>query len=313
MNEAAVVILVRLVLGLLLSSIIGWLAYQRKSLTAGGVAGAILTGTIIFGLGGIACGCLLVVFFVTASALSHYKGVRKRSIAEQFDKGSQRDLGQALANGAVAALFALCSGLAWLAGTSTVIIIFCFTAIIGALASANADTWATELGVLSRSRPRLITDLSRVVEPGTSGGVTRDGTLAAAAGALVIGVINLFFMLLASVLGAGRVAWLLLYNAQVNLPGNLGLVLAVAALFGGVVGTLADSYLGATVQAMYFDTRRNRVTERRCEPDGTTNRLLRGRPWFNNDWVNFAASLAGATVACATLAGALLLATTPRN
>ena len=52
----------------------------------------------------------------------------------------------------------------------------------GALAAVNADTWSTELGVLSSGRPRLITSL-KPVEKGTSGGVSLVGTLAALAGA----------------------------------------------------------------------------------------------------------------------------------
>ena len=60
-------------------------------------------------------------------------------------------------------------------------------AFYGALATVNADTWATELGVLARSRPRLMTN-GQTVPVGTSGGVTAEGTLAALAGALFIGV-----------------------------------------------------------------------------------------------------------------------------
>ena len=55
------------------------------------------------------------------------------------------------------------------------------------MAAVNADTWATELGVLSRTPPRLITS-GKVVERGTSGGVSLAGTLAALGGAAVIGL-----------------------------------------------------------------------------------------------------------------------------
>ncbi|NJS15001.1 MAG: DUF92 domain-containing protein, partial [Sphingopyxis sp.] len=40
------------------------------------------------------------------------------------------------------------------------------------LAAVNADTWATELGVLNPSSPRLITNLHKRVEKGTSGGIS---------------------------------------------------------------------------------------------------------------------------------------------
>ena len=51
-----------------------------------------------------------------------------------------------------------------------------------ALAAVNADTWGTELGVLNPHPPRMITDLRKVVEKGTSGGISLIGTLAALAG-----------------------------------------------------------------------------------------------------------------------------------
>jgi uncharacterized protein (TIGR00297 family) len=307
MKEAAVVILVRLVVGLIFSSCIGWLAYRRKSLTVSGVAGAILTGTLIFGMGGMVSGILLIAFFVTSSALSHYKAARKKSVAEQFDKGSQRDLGQALANGGTAAFFACGSGVIWLSNGSPLLVMACSAALVGALASANADTWATELGVLSQTPPRLITRLSQVVEPGTSGGVTRNGTLAAACGAFFIGMINLLCTLLASLLPSESLLWQALYNLRTIGSVDFALLLVAAALLGGIIGALTDSLLGATLQAIYFSARRNKTTERRFERDGTPNRLLRGHVWMNNDWVNFIASLAGAASA-----GLLVLAIVAR-
>jgi uncharacterized protein (TIGR00297 family) len=301
MKEATVVILARLAVGLIFSACIGWLAYRRKSLTPNGVVGAILTGTLIFGMGGMVSGLLLIAFFVTSSALSHYKAGRKQRVAEQFDKGSRRDLGQALANGGAAACFAVCSGLAWLLDGSSTFIVICSAALVGALASANADTWATELGVLSKAPPRLITHLAQIVEPGTSGGVTRNGTLAAAAGALLIGLVNLLCVLLGNLLPPESVLRQALYNQPALGNAGIGLLFVVAALVGGLAGAFTDSLLGATVQAMYFSAQRNKPTERRLERDGTPNRLLKGWSWLNNDWVNFIASLAGA-------AGAGLLA-----
>jgi uncharacterized protein (TIGR00297 family) len=292
MNTAASLVLARLLTGLALSAFIGWLAYRRASLSRSGVLGAILTGTLIFGFGGLSGGLLLIAFFVSSSFLSHYKEARKQLVAEQFDKGGRRDLGQALANGSAATLFAVGSGVAWLATASPDVVTLCLAGLAGALATATADTWATELGVLSKSRPRLITNLTRQVEPGTSGGVTLAGTLAAVGGALFIGLAQLGLQALAAPLGLGD----LFYNAAIPLPG-LGIMLAT--FMGGLAGTLFDSLLGATVQATYYSDCRGKLTERRMERDGTPNRFARGWRWLNNDWVNFIATLAGALVALA--------------
>jgi uncharacterized protein (TIGR00297 family) len=258
-------------LGLVLSAVIGYFGYRRRSLAASGVLGAVLVGTVIFGFGGWAWGTLLVVFFVSSSALSHFKAARKAALAEKFSKGSQRDLAQALANGGAAALLAAANALwphpAW------------WAAFAAALATVNADTWATELGVLSRARPRLVTT-GQPVEVGTSGGVTAAGILAALAGAALIGLVAAGFDLAAG--------W--------TLPAAAGL-LAVVAL-AGLLGSLADSVLGATVQAIYCCDVCGQETERhplhRC---GSPTRHVRGWRWLDNDWVNFISSVVGAAVA----------------
>ncbi len=265
----------RLVLGLTLSALIGFVAYQRQSLSASGVLGAVLLGTVIFGLGGWVWGALLVVFFVSSSLLSHYKAARKEALAEKFSKGSRRDLAQALANGGAGALIALGSAVwphpAW------------WVAFAGAMATVNADTWATELGVLSRKRPRLVTT-GREVEVGTSGGVTLAGTLAALAGAGLIGLAAALFD-----------------AAGVRGPTSAASLLGVAAA-AGLVGSLVDSLLGATVQAIYGCDSCRKETERHpTHTCGAPTRRLRGWPWLNNDLVNFLSSAAGALIAVGLL------------
>ena len=153
-----------------------------------------------------------------------------------------------------------------------------FVACAGAMAAVNADTWATELGVLSPHPPRLITT-GRRVEVGTSGGVTWLGTAASLGGALTIGLVaGLELLILRQ--GWASVAALLL-----------------AATVGGAAGSAFDSLLGATVQAMYWCDACGKETERRVHRCGAETRLLRGGRWLGNDLVNFAASAVGALVA----------------
>ncbi len=259
----------RTLLGLLLSSSIGLLAYRRRSLNRSGVVGAILTGTTTVGVGGWAWGLSLIFFFVSSSLLSHFRERDKAAVAEdKFSKGSERDIWQVAANGGVATLLTLGYGLS----TSHTVRDACEAGFIGAFATATADTWATEIGTLNTQSPRLITT-GKLTTPGTSGGITPLGTGVAALGATSLG---LFYALLRRQR----------YSK-----------LSIIALLSGVVGSLCDSYLGATVQAMYYCPTCKRETERHVHNCSTTTVPLRGISWMNNDAVNFLATLFGAVMA----------------
>jgi uncharacterized protein (TIGR00297 family) len=273
---------IQLGLGLVVSAAIGAGGYAKDALTRSGVVGAMLVGTAIFGFGGWVWGMVLITFFVLSSALSYYKASLKETLSEKFAKGSRRDLGQTLANGGLGALIAL---LAWGAQAPTLL-----AAFVGAMATVNADTWATELGVLSRRPPRLITT-GKVVEPGTSGGVSRLGTLATLAGGASIGLATALFLGIDGALGGAGFTPL----AGTAWSGALGLTLA--ATLGGLAGSLLDSLLGATVQAIYYSHGRTKETEKPIDPDGTLNEHVRGWAWLTNDWVNFISSGLGALVA----------------
>jgi uncharacterized protein (TIGR00297 family) len=262
----------QIAVGFVLSSLIAWLAYRRAALTKSGVVGAILTGTAIFGFGGLDWGLLLIVFFVSSSLLTRYKQAAKVKVADQFAKGGPRDLWQALANGGLAALIALAYGLT---GAMRVPLLFAF---VGAMAEANADTWATELGILSRETPRMITT-RKPVAPGTSGGVTWDGTGSALAGAMLI---------------AGLAA---LFRWLARPPVGVAVVLLLVGALAGVVGALVDSLLGATVQGIYYCDACRKETERELHRCGNRTRLVRGWRALNNDWVNLIGTLVGAVVA----------------
>lgn len=100
-------------------------------------------------------------------------------------------------------------------------------AFLAYFACCCGDTWASELGVLSKSRPRLVTTL-REVAPGTNGAVSALGAAASALGGLLMG---LCFLL------ARRAAGLPCSPAAPAL-----------GLLWGAAGSLLDSLLGATVQ-----------------------------------------------------------------
>jgi uncharacterized protein (TIGR00297 family) len=276
----------QLFLGLILSAVVGGLGYWRQALTASGVVGAVLVGTLIFGFGGWSWGLLLIAFFVSSSLLSHYRRIDKEAVSEKFAKGSRRDLGQALANGGVGAVLAV----AFAAYPDPLL----FAAFLGVMGTVTADTWATELGVLSRVPPRLITT-GQEVPPGTSGAVTRLGMWASVAGALLIGTVATALTQIESLLGG--TGWSL-----------EAVSFTLLAVIGGLVGSLFDSLLGATVQGIYYCDHCSKETERSVHYCGRSHagglHLVRGWAWLDNDVVNLVASVVGGVIA-ALLAGLL--------
>ena len=258
--------------GALLAVLVAAFARRQRALSPGGAIAAVLVGTAVVA-GGWWPGVILVAFFATSSALSHRRVV-DHPAADFAARGSQRDAVQVLANGGVAAVLAVLTPFA-----SATVRPILFAGFAGAIAAATADTWATELGTRSPAPPRLILG-GLPVAPGTSGGVTPLGTLAAVAGA------GLIAALAATGAAAGWV------------PGPSLPTLAVTAV-AGTAGSLADSLLGATVQAAYRCPTCNQPTERRVHRCGTRTILVRGRPAVTNDVVNAAATLVGAFVGVA--------------
>jgi uncharacterized protein (TIGR00297 family) len=253
--------------GILLAVVIALVAWKAGSLSISGAWAAVLTGGLIFGLGGLDWAVLLLTFFISSSILTKAFSKQKAGLAEKFSKGSQRDWGQVLANGGMGALLAVGFAFApqyhWL-----------WLAFAGAMAAVNADTWSTELGVLSKIPPRLITT-GQKVERGTSGGITVVGILAALGGAALIAIMAMLFS-----------------------PGQRVSLALVIIILGGLIGSLFDSLLGATVQAIYWCPACNKETERYpLHTCGSPTQQIRGISWINNDVVNFSCSVMGAIAA----------------
>ena len=246
----------QLFIGLILAVISSYIAYRARSLSKGGALAAVVLGTIIFGLGGWQWAVLLLAFFISSSLLTHAFKNRKQELNEKYSKGGQRDVAQVLSNGGIAALFVLLH--AFFPQTA-----WAWAGFAAALAAVNADTWATELGVLNPDPPRLVTDLGKSVEKGTSGAISVFGTGASLSGAAFIG-----------------------FLASILFPDGRGLLFVLVTL-SGLFGSLIDSLLGATVQAIYFCPTDNKETEKHpVHTCGTPTMQIRGWKWLNNDWVN---------------------------
>jgi len=265
----------QLIIGFFLALIIAYLAYRVRSLDRSGAFAALVVGTVIFGLGGLRWAILLLTFFITSSALSRMFKSRKREANEKYAKSGQRDAGQVFGNGGIATLFAALHFIfpqaAWP-----------WLGFAASLAAVNADTWATELGVLNPTAPRLITDLRKTVEKGTSGGISLVGTLASLAGAGIIGLLAALLPALSVVEGA---------------PTGINWGIFFWVTIAGLLGALFDSLLGATVQAIYYCPSCQKETERNpTHGCGTETEQIRGWAWLDNDWVNFACGVFGVVI-----------------
>lgn len=128
--------------------------------------------------------------------------------------------------------------------------------IIANYAAVAADTFSSELGILSREQPRLITSPTlRKVPRGTNGGVTLMGLGAGLAGSVVIVTAAMMSLPVCSpewaATGARGTPWTL---------GQRRLFMASMVLWGAL-GSLLDSLLGGLFQQSVKDTRTGRIVE----------------------------------------------------
>jgi uncharacterized protein (TIGR00297 family) len=236
------------------SAIVAGLAWRSGTLTISGAWAAWGVGLVVLLGAGWAGGAILAAFFVSSNLVS--RGAPRP--AGMDPKGERRDHRQVLANGGAAALGALAGrhlpelGL-WL--------------VTGSLAAAAADTWATAVGARSRRAPHLFWS-GQAVAPGTNGGMTWLGSVAAAAGALTVAAVG-------------------------ALGGRQPLLLPVATLIG-FAGMLVDSALGAGLQGRFHCPACDRPSEWRVHRCGATTVPQGGLPWLDNDLVNLAASTTAA-------------------
>ncbi len=229
----------------------------------GFLASATVGFAIMYG-GGFSWFVIVAVFFILGVAFTLYKYGYKRKLGSAQGKGGARNWPHILANGGLASILAIWNLFSPAAALAA--------AFLGAISTSAADTAATELGLLSRSRPRLITHPSRVVPPGTSGGVSPLGFLGAAFASVVIGA-------LAVPLG-------ILPDAYLLIP---------LSLFGGIAGAVVDSLIGAAVQRKGYCIICLKPTEalKHCgEKTVTTN----GSPLIENNIVNVLSTMAGGGV-----------------
>lgn len=187
--------------------ILGFITYKRKSLDLFGSAVMIVMGIVIIFSAGANWLLLIVIFLVLSLVATRYSKKYKMSLGEFEGRRTSKNV---ISNGVVACFMAAFGGyyLPFVGG------------FIGAIATATADTLASEIGVLD-SNPRLITTFQKV-DPGTNGAVSGLGTAVGIAGAAIIGISAYFLGIVANPLSA-----------------------ILVSIISGTVGCFMDSILGA--------------------------------------------------------------------
>ncbi|MBA0700386.1 hypothetical protein Goarm_004599 [Gossypium armourianum] len=264
-------------IAVVISSLVAIRSYRRKSLDLSGALAGFLVMTIHF-VAGYRFGAMLLAFFFTSSMLTKVGEDKKRRVDADFKEGGQRNWIQVLYNSGIAAVLSVLIGnlTGWedkcLDSNDSVLITSLIGGIIGHYSCCNGDTWSSEIGVLSDDQPRLITTF-KSVRRGTNGGVTKTGLLAALAAGSVIG---LTFVLVG----------FLTTRCSNEMAMKQLLVIPLSAV-AGLLGSIIDSLLGATLQFSGFCSVRNKVVGK----PGPTVKRISGLNFLDNNAVNLVSIL----------------------
>jgi uncharacterized protein (TIGR00297 family) len=233
-------------------------AYYLRAVTFWGLQAAALLGVSLFVFGGWLSFSALVLFFLSGSAVSRI-GKNKKAVAHALhERQGARSVAQVMANGLPPLIFA---ALYHITGNESVLL-----AVIACFAAAAADTFSSEIGMLSEKTPVSVLTL-KPIQRGMSGGVTFLGLSSGLLGALIISVLAV--------------------------PG-FGVAGMLAVIAAGMVGSVIDSVLGAALQAKYSvqsgNGKERQYTERK-PVGGMPLKPVCGIRWINNDAVNFVSVL----------------------
>lgn len=250
---------------------------KSRKLSPSGAATAFIVGFFMMAAPVRGLGITLIVFYLLASRATKYGHKRKAQLEEGFQNAGYRNGWQVLCN-SVAAFFAtivwsvrfapnvlpwsllafsngspqgpLYDGESWCPlskhldnGLSRAMLFV----VLGQFACCLGDTLASELGILSSSPPLLITTL-KPVPPGTNGGISLGGTIASVIGGCVVGLT--LFVSLVMENTVCRAEWM-----DILPP------LMFWGMASGALGSLLDSFLGATLQRTRYSVDTKRVLQ----------------------------------------------------
>lgn len=217
--------------GIVVMTIIGTISYLMRLVDITGLIAGFGVGTVIWYFGGIGPFLLVLGFFVASGLATKYKYRRKkRDGVAQVDKG-KRNWRNILGSGTVPAILSM---VMFAVQSMTVWFFVAYVAFSSSVATTTADTLATEIGVLSKSRPRMINNWARRVPRGTAGGVSGLGLKVELIVALIFGLAAALFYLV------GAVGWI-----GVSFEITAAWLIGPFVAFTGFMGANIDSLIGA--------------------------------------------------------------------
>jgi len=279
--------------GLIIMGIIGALSYKLGFVDISGLISAFVVGFTVWYTGGVAAFSVLLFFFISSGIATKfkYKAKLKRNVAQEA-KG-KRSWRNVFGSGLIPMLFSIgvyvTQRLAAVGLVDPSLSFWMFGGFVGAVATTSADTLASEIGVFSKRKPRLITNLRRKVPPGTIGAVSLLGEGVALFAGVSIGIIVLLFAILTP-------GWVPITSSEQVL---LIMPLAVLTAF---IGCNLDSLIGAVAQNRYVCEICGAITDKEFHC-GYETKYVGGFKRFTNAYVNFGSSGMGAMLGVVLGAG----------
>ncbi|KZT11193.1 uncharacterized protein LAESUDRAFT_601882, partial [Laetiporus sulphureus 93-53] len=296
----------------ILAASLGIHGLRKRSLSPSGSLSAFVVGFTMMSVPLRAFGVSLIVFYLIGSRATKVGKQRKAQLEEGHQEAGYRTAAQVLCNSAPAfvasllwsALFAPNSFISKFVGNTVTYetpydpVAWCplipppsaqwsrplLFVTLGHFACCLGDTLASELGILSRSPPILITTL-KPVPPGTNGGMSAVGTLASLGGGLLMALTLVASLLIES--SACRARW-----TDVALP------VVCWGIAAGGLGSLLDSLMGATIQrTRYSNTSKRILTDEGSESGADSDiKVVSGLDILTNNQVNLLSSIVVALV-----------------
>jgi uncharacterized protein (TIGR00297 family) len=223
------------------------LAYGFKAISLGGFIAAAMLGVLTFVFGSWPSFIALIAFFILGSLVSFVGKAAKKEISNIHGHKTARGVKQVLANGLPPLIFAL---IYFITKEESFLVL-----TIAAFAGCTADTFSSEIGMLSKKQPVSILNFKKI-QKGLSGGVTILGLCGALLGSTLISIIALICF-------------------------NFNYMIFVIIV--GFINAIIDSIMGATLQGKYKVPNSELLSEKRVK----NSECVSGFKLIDNNAVNF--------------------------